>query len=533
MSAPDHKELHDLTSAMLDDGLDDVGLARLDTLLRDAPDAQDYYLRIVCLHSVLGDDLCVDKRPIALEPRDAELHDVAPGPGVPPRGPASTGPIATFRPSFRYAAAAALVIAAGVAAALIWSSRPTATQTATEQTNAATLIGGDRAVWADDSGALQPGESLDAGPLHLRSGVAQIVMASGAVVDLVGDTTFRITGPNSGRLDAGRLYARVPHAAVGFAVATPHTTVTDLGTEFGLVVDPAADTQVHVFKGRVRLNSDRIAQDLPAGRATAVDGAGAIARTLTPDPTLFTPLRSYADRVLDTKPIGYWRFDESTGDAENLANPAAPARRVGVATTTGGPALGSGGNGADRSNRALRLDGTGYLRVGEFAGFDRADVFSLGAWVRTTGQTPRTIISKMDVGDTNRGYSLFIDANRFVWVSLWHDWARRETIEIRSVAPIPSQRWVHLLAAYDGSGKAAGVRLYVDGEPVALHAAVDHLTGSIVTDTPFAIGARLGAKADPPFVGDLDEAVVYDRALTPAEARQLYQAAPPAKETRP
>ena len=41
-----------------------------------------------------------------------------------------------------------------------------------------------------------------------------------------------------------------------------------------------------------------------------------------------------------------------------------------------------------------------------------------------------------------------------------------KAIKVSTVKPLPTNgQWNHLFFTYDGSGKASGVKLYVNGEP--------------------------------------------------------------------
>ena len=97
--------------------------------------------------------------------------------------------------------------------------------------------------------------------------------------------------------------AHVPPKAVGFTIASPEATVTDLGTEFGLTVaqssrdtqrstelDPAA-TEVHVLDGRVQVTPSIVAHEsemrnqkseiLSAGQALRITLAAASKQSAT------------------------------------------------------------------------------------------------------------------------------------------------------------------------------------------------------------------------------------------------------------
>ena len=111
--------------------------------------------------------------------------------------------------------------------------------------------------WKKDCKKFEGGDFLVADqPLNLRRGVVELEFYSGAKVILQGPARFTTTGKNAGQLDFGRLTATVSEQAQGFVVKTPSIDVTDLGTEFGLFVDTKHDSDVHVFKGEVRIKTD-------------------------------------------------------------------------------------------------------------------------------------------------------------------------------------------------------------------------------------------------------------------------------------
>jgi hypothetical protein len=72
---------------------------------------------------------------------------------------------------------------------------------------------------------------------------------------------------------------------------------------------------------------------------------------------------------------------------------------------------------------------------------------------------------------------------------------------------------------YDGSGKAAGVTIYVDGKRQSVKPQADSLAGSVRTEVPFQVARRRGpTKLDNIGVHDVR---IYGRALAPTEAARL------------
>ena len=88
---------------------------------------------------------------------------------------------------------------------------------------------------------------------------------------------------------------------------------------------------------------------------------------------------------------------------------------------------------------------------------------------------------------------------------------------VKSSQPIRVNEWQHVAITYDGSSRAAGVRIYIDGGPVPTLVDYDQLQGTIRCDQPFRIGRRSDSLG---FVGLVDEICVYDRALVAEEVRQ-------------
>ncbi len=114
-----------------------------------------------------------------------------------------------------------------------------------------TLIETANCLWQQDELGPTPGSRLSSGRLELLEGTAEIRFDSGARVVLEGPATFMLETINTGFLSTGKLIAEVPKQAVGFTVRTPSGQFVDLGTEFGVVVEPSGDSELHVFRGEV------------------------------------------------------------------------------------------------------------------------------------------------------------------------------------------------------------------------------------------------------------------------------------------
>ena len=132
------------------------------------------------------------------------------------------------------------------------------------------------AVWQDQSAAIQSGQDVRKGPLYLLKGLARIRFDSGASVILEGPAQIELLSSNSMYLREGKVVATVGREAIGFVVNTPQGKILDLGTEFGIQVEPAGNSQVHVFRGEVVLYpmDDNKYLNISQGSAKSLDHSG-------------------------------------------------------------------------------------------------------------------------------------------------------------------------------------------------------------------------------------------------------------------
>lgn len=163
--------------------------------------------------------------------------------------------------------------------------------------------------------------------------------------------------------------------------------------------------------------------------------------------------------------------------------------------------------------RALKFEATNHLEFNVPLAFDRTNKFSYGAWVNF--QSPNgTVLSKIEKDPTFRGFDLILGESRMN-VHLVNSWPDN-AIKIRTKETLPQNQWAHVLVTYDGSSKAGGVKIYINGRLRELETEKDSLTGTIVNAEPIRVGAR-HAKSD--FTGLISHVRIFDRTLSIAEAR--------------
>ncbi len=148
---------------------------------------------------------------------------------------------------------------------------------------------------------------------------------------------------------------------------------------------------------------------------------------------------------------------------------------------------------------------------------ERTDAFSYGAWVNLAGPDG-AILSKMDDAPTHKGFDLFLSGGK-VMPHIASNWAVKNAIRVTTRNPLPMNAWTHVFVTYDGSSKAAGVKVYVDGRLQEVTVDFDKLTDSIKCTSPLVIGRRVNFAA--PMNGAIDDVRIYKRALTPSEVAAI------------
>ena len=141
---------------------------------------------------------------------------------------------------------------------------------------------------------------------------------------------------------------------------------------------------------------------------------------------------------------------------------------------------------------------------------DRA--FSFGAWAFPSSGAQASVVSKIDDGDSLRGFDLQLRKGKAL-VQLAHRW-NSDAIQVATTTGVKTGQWQHFAVTYDGSGKASGVAIYIDGVKQPVKVKVDSLKGSILNDEPLRVGRR---QASASFQGRIDGVFVYARELSAME----------------
>lgn len=175
-----------------------------------------------------------------------------------------------------------------------------------------------------------------------------------------------------------------------------------------------------------------------------------------------------------------------------------------------------------RFGKGVKLTGDHSLDVKQ-GNFTRWQPFTVSLWMNVPEVFERAVIfhrSRAWTDAGSRGYELLIEEGRLS-AALIHFWPGN-AIRIQQKHALSIREWHHVTMTYDGSSRANGLQLWVDGTRADVEIVRDHLHRNITGgggDT-INIGQRF---RDVGFAdGLIDQFSVFDRQLTPIEVRHLF-----------
>ncbi len=214
---------------------------------------------------------------------------------------------------------------------------------------------------------------------------------------------------------------------------------------------------------------------------------------------------------------GFFTFEDSL---RNTVNPSHKGKMKRDAGDADKPIFSKTARG-----QVLELNGDSYADLRPVGVFRKSEPFSVGIWAWFPKEFKEGVIFHKSNAErlyNFKGFHLYVKNNR-IEICMAHT-APSNAITRQSNQPIPRDRWVQLTMTYDGSSKANGFKLFMDGTELAMETVMDQLYKDIIfydakNETGLQIGGwwrGLGFKG-----GKVDDVTVYNRTLTPFEIKIL------------
>jgi hypothetical protein len=545
-SIPTLGEMSLLVSALVDGYLDDEGYRRLSALIESDEEARVLYIRLIHQHADLS-ELAFDEvgQAVAAANLGDEFYGNATDPAetwppvralIPTIATMSRRVLQIARRPIPLSLTAAVLVVGIFVCGMAFVAVPLYRQSSqrpevTERLAVAKITRLHEPQWAAEEGRRASDQVLVAGDrIDLSRGFAEILFYNGAAVILQGPCLFQVSSSGSGRLDEGRLTAVVPRKAAGFSIRSPCMNVVDLGTEFGVLVEDDGATKVDVFSGRVEVAwldaAELVAQrmTLGAGEAARVSTASSGIEKVEPSSAKFVRAKVLNELVaehafrrwqafaasleVDPGVVAFYDFMRRERSPELLPNVIQPGVLDGEID---GPAWTTG---RWQEKQALRFDQLDESVRLDFSGASYEQL-SLSTWVAVDRLArPHTCLFYSQAWDREGATHWSILADGRIEFALFGN----EPAVVQSDAAAMqrrSGRWVHLAVVYDARAKQ--VRFYVNG----MSRGVRSYASALAADLQEVQIGNWDREARN-MIGEMDELIVYRRALDDSEILHLF-----------
>jgi hypothetical protein len=225
---------------------------------------------------------------------------------------------------------------------------------------------------------------------------------------------------------------------------------------------------------------------------------------------------TYEEGVVALKPLAYWRLNDSNGITQFDYMGGYDATVSGALIMANPGPIGPQFPGFGADNADCQYDGiSGSLQVGNPPGLNFVGQMTVGAWVKSSSTDPslHNILAHGFTTSPNGEIQLRRYGTQYEFGS----WPTGGGVAA-AVKPEDVGSWVFIVGTYDGSNW----KLYRNGVLIGTTAG----SGPILVNAGWGIGARGDSTTDNRiFDGEVDEAMIFNKALTGQEVCSLYNRA--------
>jgi hypothetical protein len=202
--------------------------------------------------------------------------------------------------------------------------------------------------------------------------------------------------------------------------------------------------------------------------------------------------------------VGWWRFDEGIGTIATDSSGNGNTGTVHGATWVSG-----------KYGQALNFDGTSYLTVLNSASLNPTSAITIAFWTKIASY-PSVQVSPLLKGGNSQWYFRFDPSGTmsvFIKIATGNSW----DYAVSTSTAVPLNTWTYFVFTYDGTYN----RLYQNGVDVQDKQTAGGTLATTTSDLTLA-DSFTGTR----FSGVIDEAQIFNRALSATEIQNNYQNSP-------
>jgi Protein of unknown function (DUF1553)/Protein of unknown function (DUF1549)/Concanavalin A-like lectin/glucanases superfamily/Planctomycete cytochrome C len=181
--------------------------------------------------------------------------------------------------------------------------------------------------------------------------------------------------------------------------------------------------------------------------------------------------------------------------------------------------------------KGLRFSGEAGVQMGRVLDFEKNQPFSVSIWFKLLKEGENGPIFGKQNGEFegNRGYLCKLNKDGTLSFQINHAYPANG-IDFQTTEKVKVNEWTHLAMTYDGSSKASGFHIFVNGKTPQYRTHADNLQRSILHSyfpnynnwnvTPFLLGLEFRETLQN---AEMDELQIWKRQLSGIEASQVFE----------
>ena len=219
--------------------------------------------------------------------------------------------------------------------------------------------------------------------------------------------------------------------------------------------------------------------------------------------------------------LSYWDMNEGSGTSLTDAVGTKTGSFVNITETAW--TAGHTGNANDYS---LDFAGAGCVQIGDCSDWNigKDTAFSISTWIYDNGGATMGVVTGINPDSPFDGWGMLRRSDHSIRLEMSGPAGGTENFVVDALG-LPEGQWVHVVATYDGSHDANGVRIYFDGQMKSVNVGSNDAAGDVPTDKTVAISSY-GA-ANRWMNGMIDDVAVFDAVLTAGQVADLYAGTAP------
>ncbi len=176
---------------------------------------------------------------------------------------------------------------------------------------------------------------------------------------------------------------------------------------------------------------------------------------------------------------------------------------------------------AINNNFSMQFDGVNDSIIAGTTSLGITSAISVSCWIKTTNTSAafRSLVAEDTTSGSNRNWNLLLNSGNKIGFIFFNTSGSTNYLVRSTALEVQDGNWHHIVATFDGTSNAGGIKTYVDGGNVETLTALSTGIRSVAS-----VGPRIGSNSNGSwnFTGKLDEVAIWSTALSEETIKAIY-----------